>query len=279
MLNLCSSLLLCGSLSLSFASEKIKVEEVVTKHLASIGTPEALSSAKTRVLTGDVKARLKLTNVLVEISGPAQFASAGDKIMLAMIFNSSNYPHEKLGYDGDKLTLGTLTSGGRTPLGNFLLSQEVIFKQGLMGGVLSSAWPLLNFDPQEPNVSYSGTYKINGKPAHKLRFRNSGNLQINLYFDAETFQHLRSQYEYVIPAPQGITPEVSASQRDSRYKLVEEFSDFQPTDNLVLPHSYSIKLTIELPQKTQMMEWAIAFQQFAFDQSLDPNVFNLSAAK
>lgn len=270
--------LLCCALAFPNTSEKIKVEEVVARHLASIGTPEALSSAKTRVLMGEVKAQLKLTNVPVDISGPAQFASTGDKFMLAMIFNSNNYPHEKLGYDGEKLTLGTLTSGGRTPLGNFLLSQEVIFKQGLMGGVLSSAWPLLSFDPQKPNLSYSGTEKLNGRPAHKLKFRNSGNLQISLFFDAETFQHFRTQYEYVIPARQGATPELSASQRDSRYKLVEEFSDFQPTNNLVLPHRYTIKLTIELPEKTQMMEWAITFQQFAFNLAIEPQVFNLSAA-
>jgi len=269
--------LIVSTLPVIFASEKIKVEEVVSKHLASIGDPEAVSSTKTRVLTGEVKARLKLTNVPVDISGPAQSASEGNKFMLTMSFNSNNYPHEKLAFDGEKLTLGALTTGGRTPLGNFLMSQDVVFKQGLIAGVLSSGWPLLKFDPKKPNVSYAGLDKIDGKPVHKLRFRDSGNLKVNLYFDAETFQHVRTIYEYVIPARQGATPEQSASQRDSRYKLVEDFSDFQPTGKLVLPHGYKIQLTIELPERTQMMEWAIDFQQFSFDQPVDAQTFNLSA--
>jgi len=117
--------------------------------------------------------------------------------------------------------------------------------------------------------------KINGKPVHKLKYvpRNAGELSISLYFDANTFQHVRSQYEYVVSARQGVVAETSVSQHDNRFKLVEDFSDFQQTGKLMLPHTYTIDLTIDLSNRTQTLEWAINLQQFSFNDPIDPAVF------
>lgn len=230
---------------------------------------------RTRVATGATQARLRITNTLVELSGPAQLASDGDKFLLAMIFQSNNYPHEKISFDGENLAIGVLTQGGRSPLGNFLSSQPSLLKHGLLGGVLSSAWSLFNLERRDAKLSYAGMDKINGKAVHKLKYipRNAGDLNITLYFDANTFQHVRSQYEYVVSARQGAIAESSVSQRDNRYKLVEDFSDFQPTGKLVLPHTYTIDLTVEAQNRTQTLEWTINFSQFNFNEPIDPRVF------
>ena len=256
-------------------ADKPSTEEIVTKHLASIGSTEDIAASRTRVAIGATQARLRLTNTQVELSGPAQLASDGDKFLLAMIFPSNNYPHEKASFDGENLTIGVLTQGGRSVLGNFLSSQPSLLKHGLIGGVLSSAWPLANLARRDAKLSYAGTDKINGKPVHRLKYtpRNAGDLSISLYFDANTFQHVRSQYEYVVSARQGAIAEASASQRNNRYKLVEEFSDFQQTGKLMLPHTYTIDLTVELPTRTQTLVWTINFQQFSFSETIDPRVF------
>lgn len=269
------------ALTAPLTPEKLKPEEVVAKHLASIGPAEAIAAARTRIMVGFVNARLRLTNTPVEVSGPAQLASDGNKVLLAMLFNSSNYPFEKAGFDGNKLTVGALPTGGRSPLGSFLMSQDAVFKLGLIGGVLSSAWPLYNLDLKNTKLSYSGEEKVNGRAVHKLKYmpRNIGSLQISLYFDAETFQHLRTQYEYLIPARQGATAVLSASQRDSHYKLIEDFSDFQSTGKLLLPHAYNLELVVETQDKTQTLEWAISFSQFTLDQPIDQEVFNVARSK
>ena len=268
-------LIVASGLAHSVSADKLTTEELVKKHLASIGATEDINASHTRVATGSTQAKLRLTNNAVELSGPAQLASDGDKFLLAMIFQSNNYPHEKVSFDGEKPVIGVLTQGGRTPLGTFLGSQTALLKHGLMGGVLSSAWPLFNLDRREAKVSYAGMDKINGKPVHKLKYvpRNSGELSINLYFDANTFQHVRSVYEYVVSARQGAVAESSVSMQNTRYKLVEDFSDFQPTGKLMLPHSYTIDLTVELPTKTQTLEWSINLQQFSFNETIDPSVF------
>src|SRR5687767_10931065 len=130
--------------SASATPQKMTAEEVIARHLASIGTPEDRASAKTRVMTGEVTARLKLSNTLRETGGPAQIASDGQKVLLAMVFNSTNYPYEKAGYDGQKSTVASLPTGGLSPLASFLNTQGAVLKHGLIGGALSSAWPLAN---------------------------------------------------------------------------------------------------------------------------------------
>lgn len=273
---ICSVLVgISATLAHPIAADKITPEELLAKHLASVGSADALAAARSRIAIGTVQARFRLTNTPVELSGPAELASDGKKVLLAMTFNSTNYPHEKAAYDGEKVTVGILTQGGRSLLGNFLTSQPILLKQGLLGGVLSSAWPLFNVDSANVKLSYSGTDKINGQLVHKLKYtpRNAGSLGITLYFNADTFQHVRSQYEYVIAARQGATAEASISQRDSRFRLVEDFSDFQTTGGLSLPHVYKLQLTIDAT-RTQTLEWTINLAQFAFDQPIESELFN-----
>ena len=260
---------------------KMTPEEVVTRHLAAIGTPEARAAAKSRVMTGENHSRLKSSIRLLEVVGAAQIASEGNKVLLAMTYNANNYPYDKAAYDGEKFTVAGLPEGGRSPLTNFLVAQDVIFKHGLIGGVLSSAWTLANLDPEKGKLSYSGREKLDGREVHKLKYiPKKGDVKINLYFDAETFQHLRSDYEYLISARMGARPGTSVTQGTNptgdtvRYRLIEEYSDFKKAGNLTLPHAYKIQYVSE----TQTFEYNIRFLQVDFNQTIAPEAFRVSSA-
>lgn len=255
--------------------DKMKPEDVIAKHLASIGTADALAAVKSRVIVGNTTARLKLTNTPIEITGPMQLASEGDKVLLAMIFNSSNYSYEKAGYDGRDLTVGVLESGRRSVLSDFFFAHEAIFKQGLIGGALSSAWPFLKASSKNLKLGYGGTKKVNDRSAHELKFRNAGDLQVSLFFDAETFQHIRTEYKYTVPAQMGRVSTESASQKESIYRLTEEFSNFKTENNLTLPHTYRLRLSVELPQRTQTLDFEMALAQFVFNEPVEAAQFNL----
>ncbi|HKO98756.1 MAG TPA: hypothetical protein VJU86_17285 [Pyrinomonadaceae bacterium] len=260
----------------------MKPEEVVAKHLASIGKPEDIAASKTRVITGQNNTKLKIAGTIREVSGPAQFASDGQKVLLTMVFNSDNYPYEKIAWDGDRLTVANLPRGGRSALTNFFVTQDLIFKHGLVGGALSSAWPLGSLDPEKGKLSYSGTDKIDGRPVHRLKYQpRRGDLKVNLYFDAETFQHLRSEYEYTISPKMGPRPSSSmggpnsTSQTLSRYKLTEEFSNFKTVGKVTLPQSYKLQIVVEAQPQT--LDYTIEFNQFAFDQTIEASAFNVSS--
>lgn len=268
--------------------DKMKPEEVVAKHLASIGPADALTATKSIVAMGKAKA-ISHNSATRDILGVGQLASEGDKVVLAMLFDILDYPFEKVGYDGQKTTVSILpATGNRTALGDFLMSQTLILKEGLFGGTLSSSWPLLNLASNNPRLSYAGTKKIDNREVHELKYaprKGGGNLLISLYFDATTFQHVRTEYQYSVSAQMSSRPEASvgstAGQQSTsdHYKLIEDFSDFKPEGKLTLPHTYRIRLQIEKVDATKNLEFMINFSQFAFDQPIGAEAFNVGKSK
>src|SRR6185503_14426316 len=125
--------------SLVFAQKqdipKLSADEVINKHLESLGSTDARAAIKSRVLAGTGIFNVKLRPE--KVGGPVQFASVDHKLLLAFVFNANNYPYEKVGFDGKDLTVTTLPGGGLSPLGGFLKSSKFVLKQGLFGGVLS----------------------------------------------------------------------------------------------------------------------------------------------
>ena len=62
---------------------------------------------------------------------------------------------------------------------------------------------------------------------------------------------------------------------ETRYELVEEFSDFKTESGLTLPHTYKIRLS-QQGTATQISEWLMTLVQFNFNQSVDAKDFDVS---
>jgi hypothetical protein len=255
-------------------TDKIQLEELVAKHLESIGTAEARRPARSRVVAGSSTMNLR-TGGHGNVSGAALVASQDERVLLKAEFTAPTYPFERLGFDGRKFYARQYAPGKRSPLAEFLMSHDVIFSEGLIGGTLSSAWPLVNLSAREPKLEYGGTEKVKGRQVHKVKYlpRAGGELKITLFFDAETFHHVRTEYERVIPAPMGATPGASASQRETRYKLVEEFSDFRAEGGLNLPHTYSLQFSVFQLDNSLALDWTINLSRFTFEHPLEAKEF------
>ncbi len=262
------------SISAASLDDKIRVEDVVLKHLEAIGTDQARRSSRSRIVAGSSMMNLR-TGGRGNVSGPALIASHGEKVLLKAEFTTASYPFEKLGFDGRKFAARQFAPGSRSPLAQFFMTHDAIFSEGLIGGALSSAWPLLNISEREPKLQYVGTEKIKGRQAHKVRYtpRNGGELKISLYFDAESFHHLRTDYERVVPASMGATPGESASQRETRYKLVEDFSAFKREGDLTLPHTYNLQFTVFQTNNPLALDWTITLTRFTFDYPIEAKEF------
>jgi len=255
-------------------ADKITPEELVAKHLEAIGTAEARKTNRSRIAAGTSLMNLK-TGGRGTSNGPALLASQNEKVLLKAEFNSSEYPFEKIGFDGRKLHAKQYSPGVRSPLAEFFMSHDKVFAEGLIGGTLSSAWPLLDLAARGPKLQYAGTEKIDGRQAHKLRYlpRDGGDLKITIYIDAENFQHLRTQYERVIAAPMGGTPGESASQREMRYQLVEDFRDFKTEGGLMLPHKYTINYSVFKLNNPIALDWTFNLTRFTFDYPIEDKQF------
>jgi hypothetical protein len=258
------------------ATQKLKAEDVVSRHLAAIGADETRASVTTRTITGGCNFKVR-SGQLGELAGRAVMASEGNKSLIGLAFDFADYPHDRIGFDGKLFTAAFIRPGERSILGNFMLTHETPLKEGLMGGTLSAAWPMYNLAARDARLEYSGTKKINERQMHVLRYTPKGgsDFQIKLYFDGETFHHVRTEYERVVSARMGAGPDASASQRETRYKMEENFSDFKEESGLNLPHTYRIQFLIDTQSGTRQYEWTLNLAQFKFNQKISPESFNV----
>lgn len=260
-------------------AQKLKPEDVLAKHLESIGTAETRTALKSLITVGDVAAKfLSQKNQVVQ--GRIVLASSGEKNFFGMNLNSTVYSGEKFSYDGKKVKVGAIQAGARSILGNFIKSNDLILEESLLAGTLSTSWALHDTIGKKAKLSFDGTKKIDGKEVYVLGYspKGGGDIDIQLYFDKETFRHIRTEYKRISSAAMGRTIDESARQSESRLKVVEEFSDFKTEKGLTLPHNYRIFYSITGQNGTTEVEWTFSLTEFAFNQTLDPKTFDAEAA-
>lgn len=255
---------------------KITLEELIAHHLDSIGSAQARSASKNRVLSGTVRL-ISRVGTAGNIEGQAAMATEGGKLRYSLKFPSVQYPGEQFGYDGSKVQTGYLPNGQRSPLSLFLEQQNVMLKDGLLGGSLSTAWAMLRIDQLKPKLDYRGLKKIDGRDFLVVGYRpqkGSPDLQVTLFFDPETYRHVRTLYEFKVPARLGNGPNDSARFTEDFYRISEDFDDFRAVNALMLPHKYRVQLNVQTSRGTNLFDWNIAVEQILHNQALDPQVFS-----
>jgi len=255
--------------------QKMKPEELVAKHLDSIGTAEARAAVQNRVATGIGQVVFRLPTAGLK-QGNADLTSEGKKLRISMIFNTNDYPMEQFFFDGNKVTVSQVQPGVRVYLASFVYQYDVLMKEGLLGGSMSTAWCLLDVAGRQPKLEYTGLKKVNGKQAHELRYRakkGGGDLTISLHFDPETFRHVHSEYRLVQPANMANSPAASSGQSDTIFHIEETFTDFKTVDSLTLPHSWKLTFSREGMGSTILSEDDLGIAQILHNQTLDPKTF------
>jgi hypothetical protein len=183
-------------------------------------------------------------------------------------------------------------------------------KEGLLGGVLSLGWPLLDIEKRNPSLKYNRA-KVDGRELHVIDYNPKGgmnNMKVKLFFEPDTFRHVRTEYmlkvqgEQALQAGQtvtrGVIPGAQSGQRDgtitrdagiqdqianSYYRLVEKFDNFKEvkfkdskgseTGSLILPHSYAIEYSVEGQGSSFLGHWNLIANQWMQNGKLDPSVF------
>ena len=265
-------------LCFSVIAQKLKVEDVVAKHLESIGSLEARSAVKSQIAVGNITLKSVAQRSLTS-EGRIVLASAGNKNFFGLTTNAVDYPTDKFSFDGSKAKIGYIRNGTRSILGNFMFSNRFLLEDGLIGGTLANSWVLLNFDGKNAKLSLDGTKKIDGKEVYSVSYSTSKNngTDVTLYFDKNTFHHLRSEYKSVSSASIGSTPDQSSRFSESRLKVTENFSDFRNEKSLTMPHKYQLVYSITGQNGTTEIVWDSILNEFAYNQNLAPTTFDAEA--
>ncbi|HEX7295642.1 MAG TPA: hypothetical protein VF251_07830 [Pyrinomonadaceae bacterium] len=271
-------ILVSVSVPLASGDKKMSPTDVISKHLESIGPAEQRARATTMKVSGTCTLVVKEGGA-GQAEGQAVMASKGDMNMIQMTFTTGD-PAVWVKFDGTNAAVSQFRPGRRTSLENFLAAYNVIFREGLLGGTLSKAWPFLHMESRNPKLEYAGLKKIDGKEVHALRYvpRQGSDLKIMLYFMANTFEHVRTEYEQTIypsdqqrisggggRAPTGGQPRSSPT----RINATEDFSNFKIQDGLNLPHGYKFQLSIQSEVRPALINWVFDLTQFSFNEPVD----------
>jgi hypothetical protein len=231
----------------SGAAEKLKPEEVVAHHLEAVGAAEARASAR-HVEGSCAMTAPSAGGVAGSLMGRFSVDSQPGRFALEMKFASEGYPAETFAVEGGKPVVGFVLPGRRSALGNFVSTNDVILREGLLGGVFNGGWPLLALQERGAKVAYDGLKKLEGRELHRLRYRakkGQGDLEVFLYFEPDTFRHVASVYRTSQAQQMGTTMESSSSQPDVYLQLTETFGDFKSEKGLNVPSSWTIRYEMQ----------------------------------
>ncbi len=275
-------LLLFGTgfvLSAAAKDPKLSEADLVNSHRQAMGAVEARRS----VVAKGICQLTILAGGSGQMQGPAAFYSEGERTLTVIEFGHGNYNGERFGFDGSKPLVAYMVPGSRSSLGEFLFSYQELLRHGLVGGGLSTAWPLLAGDlSRKGRLRNEGTREVDGQTLIKAEFRPrkaTADLNVDFYFDPETYRLARSEYRVRIPASLGTRPDGTAgrpSGRDTQLKLEERFSQYREVEGVQVPTEWVLRMTTEDPGRgTSLWEWKLLFNEVAINQPVDPSVFSL----
>jgi hypothetical protein len=269
---------LAGCSALLWAAD-VKPADVIAKHLDSIGSAQVRKDLKSRVVIGGATYRV-LVGGSGAIDGKFQFASQGTKTDVLFKVNANGFLGEQFICDGNKTSVaGTYTDKHRSEFGIFILDEDIVLRDSLLGGVWSSGWPLLDLEARKATIQSEGTKKVDGRDLIVLRYKpkKSSDLEIQLYFDPNTYQHVMTSFKATVSSSIGTGGETTSSQeQETRYRLEERFSDFKTSDGLTLPTHYDLRYTVELNNGfTKTVEWEVKATNIMNNQSIDPRAFEV----
>jgi len=257
---------------------KLSPDEVVQAHLKSLGSPEDLDKLRTCVWEG------KVSTVIVNSGHPpsmgiAKLFSEGRKYRISLGFDFVDYKGEHFFSDGSKTEFGfsRTNSVGRSAFGDFMAPYDQILKDGLLGGTLSTAWALLDVPARQAKLDYDGLKKIGGKELHVLAYHPKKGLgadsHIQLFFEPDTFRHVRSFYS--VSMTSGIRNSRGGSESEVHEDVEETFANFVTFEGITVPRQWTITYT-QSGGQVPIQRWEVTVEKMAHNAPIDPADFAIN---
>ena len=255
-----------------------KTEDVVAQHLASIGTAEARAAVKSLAVQGTLRFKIMIGGA-GDTSGTWQRLSEDRKSKFVMKFGNDKWWGEQFVFDGDKASFAMANLAHQwSAIGGFVAGQDSIVKEGLLGGVLGTAWALESVDHHRVKLDSLGRKKVDGRELDAIDYlsKSNGNMTVKLYFDPETHHHVMTVYTVNRAANVAHNDIENARQQGLHFTLEEHFSDFQTDNGIALPRQYDLRFSQELQNgTTTVYDWAMIAEKVLQNPSIAPANFQV----
>lgn len=259
------------------AKDKFEKSSFVQQQLNSIGTNENRAAIKDRVIQGSVVFEVLNAGPL-RWEGPATMVSEGDELAMQFKFPPTVYRTEWFVSDGKKSSTAPVKPGRWTEFGDFVRTHNQILTEGLWGGTLSTAWALAHLDERRAKLEDRGIKKVDGVELRRVDYiprKNSDDLEIQLYFEPDSYRHVMTVYTMTITAPQGFDANASGAERNKVYRLEERFGDFKTIDNVSLPTHWKIRFTYGAVSEALIDQYDVTETKIVHNIAVDPRNFEM----
>jgi hypothetical protein len=253
-------LILSAAMSAQTKPAELTAEEVVQKSLDSMGPASARSAIPFLDLNGTLIVRATRSD-FSNGTGTAHMLSQGEKFKLQLALSSGVYRGETVAYDGGRPKVARDNQGNYTPLGQFFDWQPVIISDGLLGGELSTAWPLADPKLHGGKLTFDGLKKEDGHTLYQLTYKPKKSDQsfiVRMFFEPETFHHVKTVYFIDVPPTiamsrggLGSSPRFAGTDEMLHYRLDETFGDFKKLGYLTFPTLHKLTYVSDAPGATQ----------------------------
>lgn len=282
-------LLLIFAFCIGGTAQKLSPEEIIAKHVASIGKADMIADSKRVMAIGGCE--FVTHRPEQKIPGRAMLASDGTDLAFFTKFGSIDYPMERIGLFDEKVNIPPIKMGNRSPLGGFLNAYNKTLEGHIFGGIVFSTWRFLSPGRTDGKFEVEGKKKLGDREAWVVNFTPKGGLTggsyVKLYFDAENFHHLRTVYRQKQPE-NGFANTTSAGRGSSSgdwdadmanngFTLTEDFSDFRSDKGLVLPHKYSIALLSDGTNGTTETDWNFTIEEYRLIKDFPADFFTFKS--
>lgn len=273
MRNILTLFLVIAAGMVNLAAQDLKPDDVIAKHLESMGSKEARESLTTLMALGTSEFESRIP--LVKGGGKAIVVSNPANFFFIISLNSKEYPFEKIGHFDGKTQLPFISAGNRSLLGTFLKEHDKILSSGLFGGGMSLRWVFSDAGRNNARFKAGGTKNIDGKKLLALDCFLSGSgsddFKVRLYFD-DTFRHVRTEYKREVVRGQGTFGQAN-QQANARVELTETFGDFRTVAGITLPYTYRVVFSSNSNTTMNENMWGINVTEYYYNQKLQPDFF------
>jgi len=238
--------------------------EIISKHLAAVGGKEALANIKTRIAVGTVRK---------ESEPDAQMAimsEAPNRVSAMYVFKDYTW---QMTYDGSNVIFRpTITKEAS------LIEKK--YREMLTTGAMFNSISLYNIliagESDDLKFEAKGTKKLKNRPAYVVDIKRGKSQPLRLFFDAETFMWVRTEYGRVsfAKAIGKFTNDVTQHGEDqTEVDFFFDTSDFKEVDGVKLP--FKFEQTVAFPLIKQKSAGSIIgmIKEYRHNVEIDPKMF------
>lgn len=248
------------------ADEKqtLTAAEIINKHLAAVGGKEALAKFKSRVAVGTIK---KESDPEVKM---AIVSEAPNRVSAIYVFESFDW---HLTYDGKKSIVRP--QFGKT-LSAFQDKMQEMLASGLMFNSISLYNVLVDSESYGAKFEAKGMKKIRDRATYVVEMRRPKVAPARLYFDAETFMWVRTEYgKASISKPMGTFTNavVPHGEDEMTVDFYFETSDFREADGVKLPYKFEQVVTTPILRQKKSGTITGTITEYQHNVDIDPKMF------